>query len=253
MRERLATMLLLSLAVPCRLNAEQKQPIRREATTLSPLPAGLTLPVTLKQRLQAGRTATGTAIQAVTTQRILLPNGLYLKAGAHLLGSVLASTSTPPSLDLRFTTLQVHDQTVPISVRAIAIANFTDVSDTALPANSSTDRGNPSPANWTTRQIGGDEVVRSGWSGDVINNTTQTVGFANYDGVYASPPKPGDVPHAVGSFSTSAHGLYGKSPDCTLNSPVSIITIGCTNSRPELHSGDNLLLEILPTSSPSHD
>ncbi len=237
---------LVALLVPARsgLAAEYKDGPRHPITTLAPLPSGLSLPVTLTASLQAGRTSVGTPVEAVTTQRLLLPGGLYLKAGAHLMGSVITSSVSPATLSLSFTSLRFGKQIVPIRVRAIAAANFTDVSDTAIPASGSTDRANSNPANWTTSQVGGDEVARSGWSGEVINATTQTVGFADYHGVYALPRVAGETPHAMGAFATTAHGLYGKAPDCALDTALSAVTIVCTHSRPELHRGDNLLLEV---------
>lgn len=68
----------------------------------------------------------------------------------------------------------------------IAVASMMEVNDTAAPANGSTDRGNPSQANWTTRQVGGDEVYRSGWVGDVYDDVMKKVGFADYYGVYST-------------------------------------------------------------------
>lgn len=232
------------LAAPATLIAQDRKPPLHEIRTLAPLPAGLMLPVTLEESLQAGRSGTGTQIEAVTTQRVLLPHGLYLKAGAHLTGSVTASSLSPGVLGLSFNSLHRGSQTVPLAVHIVAIANFTDVSDTALPASGSTDCANSNPANWTTRQVGGDEVARSGWSGEVINTSTQTVGFADYDGVYALPLAAGDTPHAVGHFSTTAHGLYGKKPDCSLVPSSAAGAIACTQSRPELRRGDNLLLQV---------
>ena len=248
LRPLLRPVLLLAvsgvLAAPPVLLARDRKPPSHQVRTLAPLPVGLTLPVTLQMSLQAGRSGPGTKIEAVTTQRILLPDHLYLKAGAHLTGSVTGSSLSPGVLGLSFNALHRGSQTVPLAVHILAIANFTDVSDTALPASGSTDRANSSPASWTTRQVGGDEVARSGWSGEVINTSTQTVGFADYNGVYALPLTAGETPHAVGHFSTTAHGLYGKRPDCSLAPSSAADAIVCTQSRPELHRGDNLLLQV---------
>ncbi len=256
------SLLLLLLVLACLpLHAQQHQKLS-PATTLTPIPPGLTLPIQISHALHAGSTKPGTPITATTTQRIPLANHLYLHHGARVLGTVIASnpadprTAQPASLTLRFTTLRYKNQTVPITARILAIANFTQVDDTRLPANGATDRGNSNPASWTTQQIGQDEVYRSGWVGPVFNATSHRVGFADYSGVYADPPPNATgnaaIPRAMGVFSTTAHGLYGFEdgaaiqstlPDTTITSPHSLV----------LRDGDHLLLEVLPNpASPSN-
>lgn len=256
------SLLLLLLLLACLpLHAQQHQKLS-PATTLTPIPPGLTLPIQIGHALHAGSTKPGTPITATTTQRIPLANHLYLHHGARVLGTVIASnpadprTAQPASLTLRFTTLRYKNQTVPITARILAIANFTQVDDTRLPANGATDRGNSNPASWTTQQIGQDEVYRSGWVGPVFNATSHRVGFADYSGVYADPPPNATgnaaIPRAMGVFSTTAHGLYGfedgaaiqsSLPDTTITSPHSLV----------LRDGDHLLLEVLPNpASPSN-
>ena len=221
---------------------------------LGPLSAGLTLPIQIARSFKAGSSKPGTEIVGTTTQRVTLSDVSYLPAGAKVSGSVVASeaahpeSAQPATLTLRFTALSSRGQTVPILTRAVAIANFTDVSDTAAPANGSTDRGNSSPASWTTRQVGGDEVCRSGWIGEVVDSTTHRVGFADYYGVYADPPAGATgtaaIPRAIGVFSTSARGLYGFNVGDELRSLDGEITLTSAGGL-ILRNGDNLLLEIV--------
>lgn len=145
-------------------------------------------------------------------------------------------------LALQFDTVTFHGSSLPITTQVLAVASFVAVSITGIPANGSSDRGNPSPANWTTAQVGGDQVVRSGWSGPLVNSTTQTVGSADFWGVYTLPATPAGVPHALGPFSANVTGLFGVAPDCSLAQRQ--LSITCVTSRPVLHRGDVLLLEV---------
>lgn len=223
--------------------------------TLQPLAPGLTLPIELTRALKAGHTRPGTPVDAVTTQRIPLTLTTYLPRGAKVTGTVIASTAadkhtgSPATLTIRFDTLHYHQQVVPLVADALAIANFTAVGDTFASTNDGSDRGNSSPASWTTQQVGGDQVCRSGWKGPVFSSSMQPVGFADFYGVYADPPAgnigPDAIPHAVGVFSTSAHGLYGFDFSDKLSSSGTEITV-TANRDLVLRSGDDLLLQILP-------
>lgn len=235
--------ILSTCLLPCLSSAQSSG--SRAADDLEPLPPGTYLPVTLHRSLRAGRTHVGTRVEASTTQRVPLAAGRYLRAGARLSGSVVQSTASPAVLVFQFDRVDYHGATQPIAVRALAAANFIAMSDTRRPANGSTDRGNSNPANWTTEQVGGDQVVRSGWSGPVINQTTQTVGFADFDGVYLLPAETGGVPRALGVFSTGARGLFGYSNDCSLVADPVAISLRCAHSALVLRNGDNLLLEVL--------
>ncbi len=224
--------------------------------TLQPLAPGLTLPIELSRGLKAGHTKPGSTVTGFTTQRIPLGPGVYLPRGVKVTGTVIASTAPdkkaghPAILSIRFDTLHYHQQSLPLLTEALAIANFTNVDDTFSPASDPSDKGNPSPANWTTSQIGGDQVVRSGWVGPVVNRSMQRVGSADFHGVYADPPAgasgPAAIPHALGVFSTTAQGLYGFDGDDKLSFSENNITV-TANGNLTLRSGDNLLLKVLPT------
>jgi len=226
------------------------------ASQLLPLPTGVTLPVQVTRTLRAGKVRAGTKIVAKTTQRVPVREHVYLKRGAELQGEVVTSVAgdgtvgRPAILTLQFTLLRYQKQTVPVTTKAIAIANFTDVDDTSLPATGGSDRGNASEASWTTRQVGGDEVYRSGWVGDVCDSKMRKVGYADYYGVYSLPTKPpiGDgpaLPRAMGVFSTTAAGLYGFDEGAALHSAGGAITLTRVGKKLLMRNGDNLLLEVL--------
>ena len=170
-----------------------------------------------------------------------------------LVGKVVASVegdgtaSSPSVLSIEFTSLRYHKQAIGVKTKAIAIANFVQVGDTFLPMQGGSDRGNASEASWTTTQVGGDQVVRSGWVGPVVGSGLRTVGRADYYGVYSLPTGP-SAPRAMGVFSTTASGLYGFETGTSLSSSGGTITLSRTGKRLAMRNGDNLLLEVVASS-----
>ncbi|WP_433982930.1 hypothetical protein RBB78_13610 [Tunturiibacter empetritectus] len=182
---------MLLLGVPPSASGSAQRSV--SVSTLEPLAAGVTLPVRLGRTLRAGKTRVGSTVVAKTTQRVPVTEGTYLDRGAELEGKVVASMAgdgtagLPSVLSIVFTSLRYHKQTIGMKTRAIAIANFVQVGDTFLPVQGGSDRGNSSEASWTTTQVGGDQVVRSGWVGSVVGSGLRTVGRADYYGVYSLP------------------------------------------------------------------
>jgi hypothetical protein len=255
-RMALGAVLLLAGVFVCATAAVAQ----REAAVseLQVLPPGVTLPVKLGRSFRAGKVQVGTPIVVTTTQRVPVSEDTYLKAGAELDGEVVASiaghgtASTPATLSIRFTRLRYGKQSIPVRTKAIAIANFVQVGYTHLPADGGPDMGIFSEANWTTKQVGGDAVVRTGWAGPVVGFNTGTVGHADYYGVYslpaASPDDGPPFPRALGVFSTTAAGLYGFGSGSALKSTDGTITLTGPGKSVELRNGDNLLLEVIAPS-----
>ncbi|HWZ01602.1 MAG TPA: hypothetical protein VNX17_10995 [Edaphobacter sp.] len=223
---------------------------------LRPLPAGVTLPVAVGRTLRAGKVKPGTVFQVKTTQRVPVSEDAYLNRGAKLRGEVVVSdagdksAAHPATLTIRFTQLSYRGTTVPLVTRAVAMANLMAVDDTFLSMQGGADRGNSSEASWTTRQVGGEEVVRSGWVGPLVGIGVRTVGSADYYGVYSLPAKlQGEdgamVPRAMGVFSTTAKGLYGYDEGTELESSGGLITITNPMGQAVIRAGDNLLLEVV--------
>ena len=227
--------------------AAEHAPKLVEARQLAPLAAGLTLPVRLPHPLHAGSTEAGTEVVCLTTQRVPVSQTEFLPAGVEVVGTVTASTAQPAALSLRFTALRWHKQTVPATLNALALANFSNAEDTYDPVSGGGDRQNNTPANWTTLQIGGDVLTRFNWEGEVDNKVTQRVGFSDFYGVYADPVAGSTgaaaIPHAVGIFSTTAHGLYGFNDAASLRSANGNVTVN-SPGKLELRSGDQLLLVV---------
>ncbi len=72
----------------------------RAVTKLEPLPAGVMLPVSLKQRLDARHVRVGQQVTARLMQRVPLTDGTYLPSKAKVTGTVVAYDAS--SLTLRF-------------------------------------------------------------------------------------------------------------------------------------------------------
>src|SRR5271170_3649149 len=218
---------------------------------LEVLPRGVTLPVQLGRALRAGKVKVGAQIVVKTTQRVPVGENAYINAGAELDGEIVASVagsgtvSTPATLSIRFTRLRYGKHSVPVKTKAIAIANFMQVTDTQLPVDGGPDMGNTNEADWTTRQVGGEVIVRTGWLGPVVGNNTQKVGYADRDGVYSLPAPAPDggpaFPRAMGVFSTTAAGLYGFARGSTLQSADGTITVTGPGKSLVLRNGNNLL------------
>lgn len=222
-------------------------------TELQPLPDGVTLPVVLGKTLRSGKTKPGTIFTATTMQRVPVSEERYLDQGAKLRGEVVTSTmgdgtaAHPAVLVIRFTQLSYRGQTVPVVTRGVAAASRLAVDGTYPPANGSTDRFTSNPASWTTRQVGGDFVVRSGWVGPVVGAGLHAVGTADYYGVYRLPEGTDGVqfPRAMGIFSTTAKGMYGYEDGATLESSEGSITITSPEKRAVIRNGEHLLLEVV--------
>jgi hypothetical protein len=223
---------------------------------LRPLHAGVTLPVAMGRTLRAGKVKPGTVFLVKTTQRVPVSEDAYLNRGATVRGEVVASdagdgtAAHPATLTIRFTQLSYRGKTVPLETRAVAMANLMDVDGTFLPMMGGPDRGNSSEGSWTTAQVGGEEVVRSGWIGPVVGMGLITVGRADYYGVYSVPaplhgPDSMMVPRALGVFSTTAKGLYGYDEGTDLESSGGLITIRNPMGHAVIRAGDHLLLEVV--------
>ena len=258
-------LLLLCLAVsPAGADTADMKDRPMDVAQLGTLPRGIYLPVALAHTLKAGATPAGTPIEAFTTQRIPVAPHRFLPRGVALHGTVIRSTVISSKqgaggtwLTLRFTTLHYGNRDVPLRTGALAIANFTNVDDTYAPMTATGDPGSNSQANWTTRQIGGDVLMRSDWQGALLNDYSQRVGFADFNGIYADPPHGSGVnasetdasgssllPLALGVFSSTAHGLYGFDLHDTLTSGDGEFTVTAPKHL-ELRSNDNLLLQVL--------
>ncbi len=236
--------------LPASASAAQRSP----AATVVNLPGGTTIPVELEHGIKAGTTSPGTVVTAATTQRVLLGDGTYLPRGMKITGTVVRSVaankmeSRPAVLTIRFDALRYQGREIPIRTHAVAVANVMNVEDTFACVNDPADNGTSSPANWTTRQVGGQLVSRARWAGPVLGGGMRKVGFANWHGVFANPPAGATgsaaIPHALGVFSTTAEGLYGYPKTDSLAISSRGGTTITARGKLALRDGSNLLLQV---------
>jgi len=206
-------------------------------------PPGATIPVFLNKTLKAGNIVPGETITLPFMQRLPVSSTAYLSK-AEIVGRIVSAG--PNSVSILFTELRWKGETAPIRVKLLAAASSQDTYDTKLPLGG-TDRGTSDSADWTTRQIGGDEVYLSAGSGKVYNRVSEPVGRADFSGVYADPSPAYALPRAVGPFSTTATGLHGL-PDFSIKSDGADggpITLDASKPRWKIEGGGALLLEVL--------
>ena len=229
----------------CASRAHVAAPAYARATTkLAPPPPGATLPVTIKQTLKPHNLQPGQPISAQLIQIVPVGRDVYLPRGAKLDGHIVnVSNST---ISILFDQLSWRGRTIPVHVRLVAAAGMMNVNDTKVPL-AGPDRGTADAGDWTTRQVGGDELFLQGWSGTVYDKYSQPVGYANYSGVYANPSGPGKLPRAMGPFSTTATGLHGF-PDFSIASAGDAgapITLAASRPKWIIRGGSALLLEVV--------
>ncbi|MGC1295561.1 MAG: hypothetical protein WA869_10995 [Alloacidobacterium sp.] len=232
----LIAFLVLSVVLPVRSASVTKE--------LAPPPPGATLPVVINRTLKPQNLQPGQPITAELVQTVPVSNQVNLPKGTKLDGHLVSVSSS--SVSIFFDQLRWKGRTLPVHVSLIAAAAPNDVYDTRLPLGG-TDRGTSSPADWTTRQIGGDEVYLSAGAGKVYDQYSQPVGFADFSGVYASPSAPGELPRAVGPFSTTATGLHGFRELSIVSQGDANAPITLAASKPdwEIGNGTAMLLEVV--------
>lgn len=213
-------------------------------------PAGQTLPVSLEHGVRAGRSQPGAAVVGYVTQRVPVSAQTYLPRGAEVLGTVVRSTAAsgaqPAEITLRFDRLRWHGSTVPLPASAVALADVSEVRRSELPINGIADRDVPGPANWTTEQVGGDQLMRSGWVGELDGKGMRKVGFADFHGVYGDPASLAgghSLPRALGAFSADAQGLYGFDEAAVLRTGAGEFTVTAPGKL-QLHGDDQILLLV---------
>lgn len=150
----------------------------RAPQAASPLPAGTAVPVTFSHALDAAKLKVGDPVIVKTNQVILASGGQRIPSGSQLTGSIVevqsSGASTDPSeLSIRFDTLRVGDQVIPVHVALRALASFVDSYSAHSPA---VDNGYSD--NSVYRQVGGDYF----YQGDVVySNDWEEVGKSTHD------------------------------------------------------------------------
>jgi hypothetical protein len=222
------------------------------------IPAGTILPVGLNTSLKSGKVKPGQIIKARVMQDVLLAQGSKIRAGAKVIGHVTsfkpATSVSGAQISLRFETLLLAKQRIPITTDLRALASMMAVEDAQIPEGGP-DRGTPSEA-WTTNQVGGEVVYRGG--GPVANGL-QSVGEPTYGGVLVRVSgKPGtkcrgemegnDRLQSLWVFSSDACGTYGFADLAIVHAgrsnPVGEITLASEHGEVNVRAGSGMLLRV---------
>lgn len=216
----------------------------RGTRELAPPPPGTTLPVIIYRTLKPQKLRAGDLITAELVQMVPIATQVDLPKGTNLIGHVVNVSDS--AVSILFDQLHWKGRSIPVHVRLMAAAASNNVYETKRPL-SAPDRSTSNPGDWTTRQVGGDEVYLSGGSGKVYDRYSEPVGYADFSGVYANPSAPGKLPRAMGPFSTTAEGLHGFPAFSIVSQGGTNAPITLASRRPnwQIAYGSALLLEVV--------
>jgi hypothetical protein len=181
------------------------------------IPAGTALPVMLGGTLDAKKDKPGEKIEARLMQDVRLPAGDKIKAGAYVIGHIVAVTRLPGGgsrMVLVFDHLTADGRTIPLVLSVRAIASSNSVFQAQVPINTNSDA--ESSNQWAVQQVGGEVVNRRlglvGSDYGVVGRYDEGAPWGKLttavDGDCSAADGNGIV-QALWVFSTSACGLYG--------------------------------------------
>jgi hypothetical protein len=222
------------------------------------IPAGTILPVQLNQSVRSNKVAPGKIISARIMQDVALPGGERIRAGAKIVGHVVAAKPASPTekaqLSLRFDTVVSQGRHIPVTTNLRALAGLMDVSEAQIP-ESGPDRGT-SEYEWTTNQIGGEMAYRGGGvvehGSDVVGRWIGNGALVNVSarrGAKCHGEVDGnDRPQAMWVFSSDACGIYDY--DLVLvhagrTYPRGQITLQSLKGNFNVRSGSGMLLRVI--------
>ena len=146
------------------------------------IPAGTIIPAMTRTTLDASKARVGQKIEARVMQDVPLTSQTRIRAGARLVGHVVAVTragaASPSRIVISFDRLLMDKTDVPITTSLRSLASMIEVFDAQLPTNAIDDYGT-SESDWVTVQIGGDVVYRGG---RIVMSDGQVVGKATIAG-----------------------------------------------------------------------
>ncbi len=181
------------------------------------IPAGTALPVVLSEDFNTNKTQVGQVIVTQIAQDVPLPGHAKISAGSRVLGRIVQLDTRRygvTNLLIKFDRLRLDGREIAIATKLRALASPLAVKNAQLPRVEPV--SGESQANWTTTQVGGDDVYRGG--GHVVNDKQEVVGDPGAGGVLAelaSIPKTqcdegsGGRRLALWVFGSTACGPYG--------------------------------------------
>jgi hypothetical protein len=254
-----ALVLLLALVmVPSKaLSMPQNQ-----SDNLAP-PAGTILPVRLNDSISSANAQRGETVTATVMQAVPLPNRASIPEGTTVLGHVVsvqpATETGRGEITIQFDRLQRNGDAIPIGTSLRALAGWTTVQDTQIPAMGP-DAG--TPVNWQDLTLVGGGV-RYGTDGPVTDSNSRVLGHSVADGVLVRPEASSD-PNCDGAvdnddlqamwyFSPEACGVYGKDgvfiSHAGRDNPQGQFTVTTQTGDVKLSGGDGMLLRVVSSGS----
>jgi hypothetical protein len=209
---------------------------------LSP-PPGTVLPAMLSTKLDS-HVKPGQQIHATIMQSVIVQEG-KIPEHSKLVGHVVSFTSG--QIVIQFDSLEIKHQVIPVVLGLRAIASPLEVEYAKVPLP---DHG-ASPADWVTRQIGG-EIAYRRWH---LMHANIAVGETLFDGSTLAPLRASSrgcsdshTIQALWVFSSDACGAYSY-PELTI-APAAVGQIALQfHGKPLVRSGSGLLLQVVSASA----
>ncbi len=215
---------------------------------------GTILPVKLTTAVRSDKARPGQIVSARVMQDVPLAGGARIKAGAKVLGHVVAVTNDAnrAKISLRFDMIAIGNRKIPVTTNLRALASMLEIEEAQVP-QAGPDRGT-SEFDWNTEQIGGE----ADYHGSVIAQGLHVVGESvPVNGALVEiSAKQGSMCRAnLGDnrrlqatwlFASDACGLYGF-PNLTLThagrtAPVGEIMLTSDKGKVNIRAGSGMLL-----------
>lgn len=211
------------------------------------IPAGTVVAARLDTGMNTAKLHPNQAIRATIMQTV---PGTPVRRGNHLVGHILSVS--PTEVTLRFDTVLARGRRIPVTANLRAVASMFLVSEAHIPEGAPA-RGLP-PEQWTTSQIGGDQVYRGGGP---VTSHGEVVGKPAAFGVRVRLAAAGPCraaldgntqPQSLWLFSSDACGVYGI-PGLSIRhagrtTPAGTIGLTTTTGHILIRSGSGWLLRV---------
>jgi len=224
------------------------------------IPSGTILSANLNNSLNTKKLKAGQQVSARIMQDVLLPDHNKIPEGSRIIGHVVqvthADTAHTGSVAVRFDSLRVRHQTIPVTTSLRALASRPEVSDAETP-KTGPDRG--TPYRWASRILVGGEAYYG--DGGPVTRGSDIVGTGVVDGVLVTVSAPPGSrcqrgvsptsPQALWVFSSDACGVYGfenlEITHAGYRSPNGEIRLSAEKGNLSVGSGTGMLLQVNAT------
>ena len=225
------------------------------------IPPGTVIPVRLNSSVSL-KMQPRAPISARVMQDVPLPSGRKIRAGARVVGHVVAvkpaANGANAQISFTFDRIVFASRSLQVTTDLRAMASFVEVDEAQIPETGA-DRGTPD-YDRTTVLIGGDVDYRS--DGPVMEGS-RIVGYPVSDGVISQVSPAGsscrgvaagnDAPQALWLFSADACGLYGfpnlRIAHAGRTVPIGDVILTSSNDKLKIPGGAGLLLRVVSSAA----